>query len=753
MRLNERCSLRVQDGYAVLSGAGVVLAHFSLEDAMAQAHAMASLIEQGWATQHEVARAFGCSTRTVRRYQRRLEDGGLAALGRPRGYPKGRSRLPTWRSHWVQRLKAQGHSNREIARRLGITEKAVRKLLRRLGWNEPLWRQSSLPLDLPQSADPKLSASDTTMPQPKADVPALGADPKLSAKREGDAAEPLPWTLDTNPHDRGGDRLLARLGLLNDAAPLFGAAVALPGAGVLLALPALIATGVLDCARQIYSSLGPAFYGLRTTLVALLFLALWRIKRPENLKEHSPAQLGQVLGLDRAPEVKTLRRKLTRLARLARATEFGRALAQRRVQDHGAALGFLYVDGHVRVYHGQRPVAKAHVAQMRLSMPATTDYWVNDQQGDPLFVVTAEANASLRAMLPGILGEVRRLIGTRRLTFVFDRGGYSPALFQQIRDAHFDLLTYRKGHFRKVARRCFRPYCLQVKGRKYRYLLADHSVRVGEAKLRLRQVTRLGEDGHQTPILTSRDDLPAPRVAFHMFERWRQENFFKYLREEYALDVLLDYEVIPEPPERLVRNPARKAIERKLKQATARLSSLQAEYGRRALANLEAQRPTMRGFKIAQGQLGRALRQALERVSQLQRQRTRSPKQLPMNQTQQIPRVQLNPERKHLSNLLKMVAYQAESELVRLLEPHFARTRDEGRTLIQSILADAADLEVTKEDLRVRLRPLSSAHRTRAAAALCEVRSSANSDTRFGNIRTAVSVQSGHFLGAERRLS
>jgi len=50
--------------------------------------------------------------------------------------------------------------------------------------------------------------------------------------------------------------------------------------------------------------------------------------------------------------------------------------------------GFLYLDGHVRVYHGKHALPKAHVARMRISMPATSDYWVNDLTGDPLFVVT-----------------------------------------------------------------------------------------------------------------------------------------------------------------------------------------------------------------------------------------------------------------------------------------------------------------------------------------------------------------------------
>jgi len=82
--------------------------------------------------------------------------------------------------------------------------------------------------------------------------------------------------------------------------------------------------------------------------------------------------------------------------------------------------------------------------------------------------------------------------------------------------------------------------------------------------------------------------------------------------------------------------------------------------------------------------------------------------------------VRLAPERQHLINLLKMVAYQAESDLVSLIQPHYRRAHQEGRTLIQSAFASAADLQVTDRELRVRLQPLSSPHRSRAIAALCD---------------------------------
>jgi transposase len=714
--INDRCLVRTQDGHRVVVVAGIVLAHYAVDDPIAEAHAMISLIEQGWADQNDVARVFGYSTRTLRRHQRRFEDGGLPALCVAGGYPKGRPRHAPVRAKLIHRLKTQGHSNREIARRMGVSEVAIRKSLRRMGWQarEP---QIRLPLSADARAQPQHPAEDVGTS--KASVPAeiQGANPNLSAFSQ---APSVPTTLDTDPDNRWGDRLLARLGLLDDAAPLFGSHSALPRAGVLLALPALVGSGIFDCAHQIYGSLGPAFFGLRTTLLTLLLMALWRIRRPEGLKEHSPAELGQVLGVDRAPEVKTLRRKLRRLAVLGRAADFGKALAQVRVAQRGQVLGFLYIDGHVRVYHGKHRLPKAHVARMRLSMPATSDYWVNDSAGDPLFVVTAEANAGLVQMLPGLLKEIRELVGAQRVTVVFDRGGFSPKLFGLILDAGFDLLTYRKGRMRRIPTRCFRQSHTCIDGRTFTYVLADQEVRLLKGKLRLRQVTRLKDDGHQTPILTSRRDLAAAQVAYRMFDRWRQENFFKYASEELALDALVDYAVVPDDPKRDVPNPAWARVDAQLHQAQAQLDRLQAEYGLEAFANQEHERPTMRGFKIAQGKLGRKMVDTWQRIVQLQARRAKIPRRVPVHTLTPEPVVKLAPEIKHLTNVLKMVAYQAEGELVRAVAPHYRRVEDEGRTLIQAALLSAADLEVAAQELRVTLLPQSSPHRTRAIAALCK---------------------------------
>jgi hypothetical protein len=234
-------------------------------------------------------------------------------------------------------------------------------------------------------------------------------------------------------------------------------------------------------------------------------------------------------------------------------------------------------------------------------------------------------------------------------------------------------------------------------------------------------VTRLTDDGHQTPILTSRDDLRALEVAYRMFERWRQENFFKYMRDEYAIDALAEHTVEPADPMRTVPNPARRSIEKELAARRATLVKLEQTYGAAAIDNEEARRPTIRGFKIAHGQVGQAIRAARAQIALLERRRAALPARVPVAEALDgDPVVKLTRERKHLTNIVKMVAYQIESDLVERVRPHYARVEDEGRTLIQSALQSAAALAPAKDELRVTLAPLSSPHRSRAIAAVCD---------------------------------
>ena len=333
-------------------------------------------------------------------------------------------------------------------------------------------------------------------------------------------------------------------------------------------------------------------------------------------------------------------------------------------------------------------------------MPASTDYWINDRSGEPLFVVTGEVNAALTKALPRLLREVRNVVGERRMTIVFDRGGWSPKLFGTMLKDGFDLLTYRVGRCRRINERRFIRRRAEFDGHWVDYLLHEQPVRFLKGKLRLRQITRLCDNGHQTQVITSRWDLRDIEVAYRMFERWRQKNFFKYMREEFLLDALIDYQIEPEDPTRTIPNPVCRSLDKEIKAARADLGSREREYGA-AAANTEQRRPTMRGFKIAHRKIGKQLQAARLRVARLLEQRCELPKRIEIRDLSEPAVVKLATERKHLTDIIKMIAYQAESDLLALLRPHYARADQEGRTLLHELFATAGDIRVTDGELHI----------------------------------------------------
>ncbi len=449
-------------------------------------------------------------------------------------------------------------------------------------------------------------------------------------------------------------------------------------------------------------------------------ITLVRRPRPEALKGTDPAALGDVLGLLRAPEVKTVRRKLREIAQAAKAHALRRALAERWLRPRDDVLGVLYVDGHVRVYHGTRKLPKAHVAQKNLCVPATTDFWVNDVGGEPVFVVTASANAAMTTMLPDLLAELETLGGGRTGTAVFDRGGWSPKLFAQLIGRGWHILTYRKGKRRKHPRRGFAEQRLRIEGREGRYTLSERPVRLRNG-LRLRAIAELRDNGDQTIFVTRHFEHAGVLLAYRMFERWRQENYFRYMKENFALDALVDYGVEADDPRREVPNPARKRLDKTLRKAQAELAELERTYGAAAADHAEAERRTMRGFKIAHGKVGQALRAARARVVTLKEQRDKTPKRVPIGQVlgpAQVVRLTL--ERKLFTDAIKAAAYRAESMLLRLLRPHFKRADDEGRAFLRAAVQLPADLVVEGDQLLVRFAPMSAPRFTAALRALCD---------------------------------
>lgn len=723
--INARCQLvEDENGQRVVIVGGVAVFRMDRDDREAEALFIAQALEVGYAKAGELAKALKWPLRTVHyTHARYVKEGAAGLLKRKRG-PKG-PRLGAKREMAIRQFRGDGLTVTEMSRRLGVSRATVNAAISRMG----LLAQGDAeqtPLDLGAAIGAETVANEpASIESPEVENTADAAVPAPPATG---AATILPTTFDPDPTNRSIDRMLAARGQLDDAAPLFAPGERVERVGALLAIPVLVASGVFEEADATYGSIGPAFYGLRTILLTLLLLALLRVKRPENLKEYSPAALGRILGLDRAPEVKTVRRKLTQMGDSDKCLSFLEKLVKRRIEAHSDALGFLYVDGHVRVYHGQVELPKTHVARLRLSLPATQDVWINDADGLPVLMVTQEAHPSLTSALRQMLTDIRGELGERRVTVVFDRGGWSPQLFKWM-DAHgFDVLTYRKGASERAPDSDFITYHIQLPRGIVTYELHDTTVKLADG-FEMRQVSRR-QGAHQTQIVTTRRDLPVTEIAQRMFNRWCQENFFKYMREQYAIDALVEYGHEFAEAERLMPNPEWRKLDKLLRKAKTKATTLEARYGAAALGKADdgPEPATRRPNSDPQPELLVSLRDARAEVARLLEERGKHPRRVTVGQAK-AEALRLPRGRKRLSDGLKMLAYQAETDLVRAIAPHYNRSIDEGRRLIAAALQSSGDIDIVDDELRITLAPQSSPHRTRVVAELCQLLTA--TDTRF----------------------
>ena len=640
--------------------------------------AAVQLDETNAATAREIAAGFGVKEPTLWRWRDSYRREGVAGLVPRQKGPKGPTKLTEDTLAEITRLRREGLSLRVIGERVGVSHDSV---LRALG--------------------------STPKPVTK-DAPADHGGGGLVAL--------------ARPAERSAEREAARRGMLEEAAPVICEGASLPFVGSLVILPALAATGLLAAAQAVYGSgrqvagvTRSAFYGLRSLVLCVVFSSLLGEPRAEGLTRLDPAAIGRLLGLDRAPEVARLRFRMAELAGENNSDELVMALARRHIEVHPEAVGLLYVDGHVRAYHGTHEVQKAHVARMRIAMPAEVDTWVSDRFGDGLLVWQSPPGASLVGELKVVTQKVRQLVGNdARPTICFDRGGWSPKLFAQIADAGFDVLTYRKAPLPREPRSAFRPVSFTDElGRTHDYLLADRTVRLNydnkRRRFACRQITRLDEkSGHQTQVITTRGDPDPALIAYAMFSRWRQENFFRYQRAHFGLDALDAYETEPDDPARLVANPCRRDADRATKEARRSLAAAQTAEGKAALRGRQIDHELQEAFAGAQAEVDR-LAAAARAI----------PAKVPLADVRPAA-VRLNVERKRIMDAIRMATYNAESALARMIAPHYARADDEARTLLREIYTSPADLEIHGDQLHVRIDPLTAPRRSRALAGLCK---------------------------------
>lgn len=566
--------------------------------------------------------------------------------------------------------------------------------------------------------------------------------------RKGEKKEGLPSKSDRSVADSAAsagmgmactrvvERVCASAGLAGEAPTRFESAVDVTNGGVLWALPALLENGLVRH-TQAHFALPAGFYSLVHVFVLLGFMALARVRTLEQLRYEASGEWGKLVGLDRIPEVRTLRKKLKHLS--ADREQVGRwcsDLSREWMESDPSVAGWLYVDGRVRVYTGSRTkLPRRYVSRERLCLRGTMDYWVNDQLGRPFFVVTTPFSDGLVKMLeteivPRLEQEVPNQPSQEeldedpwrsRFLLIFDREGYSPDFFRRMWERRIACVTYNKFPKATWSGEEFREQeVILAHGARVAMKLAERGARMSNG-LWVREIRKLSKSGHQVSVLTTDFRSSAAHVAAHMFNRWSQENFFKYMLANFDLDRLADYEIEAADETRKVVNPAYRRLESEIRTSVAKLVRRRAEFGQLRLDEQLDPKAVAR-YEAKTAELRETIEQLEAQVNDLKRKRKATRKHIALGELAEEERfAQLAPARKQLVDTIRMIAYRAETAMAIVLRDVLART-DDTRPLLREIFTTEADLipDADARTLTVRLHHLTNRLSDQAASYLAQ---------------------------------
>ena len=719
----------IGDRYAMQTRDGFTYYFFNLEpfdchpadDRRAMLLRAAKLHVVSGVPQADIMAAFHLSRPTVARAVKRYRERGEDAFFEPRR-GRGRTVVDVRMADEAAKLLASGISGSACARQLGIPVSTFNEN-RRAGVIADPTRAPAAVADAPQA----VAATDHP-----ASADARQTDPPPATDRATRDARDKHAPMGRAARDVEG-RMLASAGLMTEAEPVFAApAHAVAHGGVLAALPMLLRAGLLGAANRLFR-LPDGFYGLTTILLFVAFMTLARVRNPESLRYQAPGEWGAILGLDRCPETKTLRRKI-RLLTSAEHTvrDWQSALARTWATEHQDDWATLAVDGHVKVYTGRKGRLPKHfVARQKLCLPASVSYWVNALGGAPLLCLHKALDPKLiKAIEQDVVPHLQHLgvvpeappdltrpdAGVPALTLVFDREGWSPDLFKRLARRGIACITWHKNFKGEDwPQEDFRTLEVPIHGPAGTSAttvdLAEQPI-VLRNGLTVRQIRRRLANGRQVPVITTHPQMPLVQVAGAMFSRWSQENFFKYMREQFNLDSLPSHDLAPLDPDAQVVNPVRRALEKTIRRLRSRLATAR---NRLAEALQEHHRDTATRLDADANALAAEL-------DQLKQQRAHTLTHVRAGDLPEQDKLDALPVGGRLFlDLVRMIAYRAET---RMMAPVITTQgkKPNARRLLRALLTSDANIIPVPANgiLRIQLLGLGSDACDRMLAPLVE---------------------------------
>jgi hypothetical protein len=641
----------------------------------------------------QLAAAFGIGEEYLRRLRRLEEAHGIGAV--LKSAAGGRWRITEAKRQELHALFAEGVSVSEATRRQKRGKKRVSRAT--VSRERQRWEANrdgeklAAPVTAAMSAvvAEQLPLFPTSAPAPASSPAAPGNDDQVNT-----TAESAPTASSVAVDENVGATIA-----LGSRPVIGGAVIQHVGTWMMMAMAAR------DGIHEEVAAHGGSCSGdaMRIAIDATLAALAIGERTVEGVRRVATPTATKLMRSDRAPAATTIRTRLWEFAK-GHAAELTAVMTQRYLDaarcDDGEPVVF-YIDNHLRRYTGKHAVRKGWRMQDRRAVPGTSDYYVHDEDGRPLFRVDVPSHDSLVIWLPQIATRLREGLGpSEKIVLVFDRAGSFPEELAQLRDAGFDFVAYERKPYNLVEGSAF-DRTIAIRGETYE-LGEPRRKNLGKGRGRVRRIVLRSPEGTQINVLAV-STLPAERLVGFLLGRegiddasgrWQQENAFRYGVERWGQNQLDGRRVEPVPAGTIIPNPRRRRIERAL--AIARADEGRAHCALAGLAPGDVEGRTCVEADLAD---------AIWRRVHYELLRPLVPKHAPVEETELAGKlVRHTGELKLVVDTIRIVCANVEADLADLLVPYLRKPR-EAKKVIANVFAAPGRVDVTANEIRVRLAP------------------------------------------------
>jgi len=496
-----------------------------------------------------------------------------------------------------------------------------------------------------------------------------------------------------------------------------------------------------------------------------------RSKSIEKISDEPPGELGKLIGLDRIPEIKTLRRKIAELSQNEQGKLWMGELSKQWMNMNSELAGVLYIDGHQDVYYGKtNKLPRHYISRLRLAMRATADYWVCDKLGQPFFSISKSINASMietikEDIIPVLEKDVPNQPGEEALIsdphlhkfmIVYDREGYSPDFMIDLWEKRIACCTYNKYAQDPWPEAEFTECEIENQnGEKTMVKLAERAVllegkqtedlplpmKVTEIEettrgiqvktinkrtkkkrqIWVREVRKLRDDGNQTSIITTNYKLTMVFIGMYMFARWCQENFFKYMIHNFGLDMIISYFFTEISDTRQVVNPAYRELDKQIRALNAKLNNRESRFGALHYEH-DANDKEFDDMTNKKAELQEEITIYRGQLEELKAKRKDTPRKIKYADLPEEEKFKgVYNQRKQVVDTIKLIACRSEISMASIIKKHMSKP-EEARALIEQFLKTNADIKVNNQSktLQISLHHQATRHEDKILGQLCE---------------------------------